>query len=50
MQKTLTDHIMTNILEKLIHGNVVLADKIGYHDLPCVMLNIRKEKLEKRYS
>ena len=50
MQKTLTDHIITNIPEKLIHQNVVLADKIGYHDLPYVILNIRKEKLEKRYK
>ena len=50
MQKTLTDHIITNILEKLIHGNGVLADKIGYHDLPYVILNIRKEKLEKRWK
>ena len=27
MQKTLTDHIITDILEKPIHQNVVVADK-----------------------
>ena len=50
MQKTLIDHIITNILEKLIHQNVVLADEIGDHDLPYVILNIRKQKFEKRYK
>ena len=50
MQKTLIDHIITNIPEKLIHQNVVLADEIGDHDLPCVILNIRKQKFEKRYK
>ena len=48
MQKTLIDHIITNISEKLIHQNVVLADEIGDHDLPYVILNIRKQKFEKR--
>ena len=32
MQKSLIDHIITNITEKLAHQNVVLADKIGDHD------------------
>ena len=50
MQKTLIDHIITNIPEKLIHQNVVLADEIGDHDLPYVILNIRKQKFEKRYK
>ena len=50
MQKTFIDHIITNILEKLIHQNVVLADEIGDHDLPYVILNIRKQKFEKRYK
>lgn len=50
MQKTLTDYIITNIPEKLIHQNVVLADEIGDHDLPDVILNIKKQKFEKRYK
>ena len=43
MQKTLIDHIITNIPEKLTHRNVVLADEIRDHDLPYVILNIRKK-------
>ena len=50
MQKTLIDHIIANIPEKLINQNVVLADEIGDHDLPYVILNIRKQKFEKRYN
>ena len=50
MQKTLIYHIITNILEKLIHQNVVLADEICDQDLPYVILNIRKQKFEKRYK
>ena len=38
MQKTLIDHIITNIPEKLTHRNVVLADEIRDHDLPYVIL------------
>ena len=48
-KKTLTDHIITNIPEKLIHLNAVLADEIGNHNLPYVIWNIRKQKFEKRY-
>ena len=36
-KKTLTDHIITNIPEKLIHLNAVLADEIGNHSLPYVI-------------
>ena len=50
MQKTLIDHTITNIPEKLINQNVILPDKIGDHDLPYVILNIRKRKFEKRYE
>ena len=50
MQKTLIDHIITNIREKLIHQNVVLADEIDDHNLPYVILNIRKQKFEKYYK
>ena len=50
IEKTLINQIITNILEKLIHQNVVLADEIGNHDLPYVILNIRKQKFEKRYK
>ena len=50
MQKPLIDHVITNIPEKLIHQNVVLADEIGDHDLSYVILNIRKQKFENRYK
>ena len=50
MQKTLINHIIMNIPEKLIHQNVVLADEIGDHDLPDLILNIRKQKFEKCYK
>ena len=50
IQKTLIDHIITNIPEKLIYQNVVLADEIGDHDLLYVILNIRKQKFEKHYK
>ena len=40
MQKTLIEHIITNIPEKLIHQNIVLADEIDGHDLPYVILNV----------
>ena len=36
MQKTLIDLIITNIPKKLIYQNVVLADKIGDHDLSTI--------------
>ena len=39
MRKTLIDHIITNI-----------PKKIGDHDLPYVILNIRKQKFDKRYQ
>lgn len=48
--KTLIDHISTNLPEKIIHQNVIKTDEISDHDLGYVIINIRKQRFEPRYK
>ena len=47
---TLIDHISSNIPEKLVNHDVIPADDISDHDLPYVILNIRKQRFEPRFK
>ena len=49
-RKTLIDHISSNIKSKEIHHDVINTDEISDHDTPYVILNIKKERFEKRYK
>ena len=40
--KSLIDHICSNIPNKLIHDDVICTDEISDHDTPFVILNIKK--------
>lgn len=46
-QKSLIDHISSNT-NKIIHRDVINTDEISDHDTPFVILNIKKERFEKR--
>ena len=48
--KTLIDHINSNIPSKIIHRDVIHADEISDHDMPYVIVNIKKERYEPRYK
>ena len=46
----LIDYISSNIPDKLVHQDVIPADDISDHDLPYVILNIRKQRFEPRFK
>ena len=48
--KTLIDHISSNIKSKVIHRDVINTDEISDHDAPYVIFNIKKERFEQRYK
>ena len=48
--KTLTDHIVTNIPNKLVLTDVLKTDEISDHSTPYVIMNVKKEKFEPRYK
>ena len=48
--KTLIDHILSNIPDKMLHENVANASIISDHDMVYSVFNIRKQKFEKRYK
>ena len=48
--RTLIDHISTNLPEKVIHQNVIKTDEISDHDLGYIIMNIRKQRFEPRYK
>lgn len=48
--KTLIDHIVTNIPSKVIAVNVLPCDEITDHDAPYVVVNIKKQRFEPRYK
>ena len=49
--KTLIDHIMSTIPEKIVYENIVPCDTIiSDHDAPYTIINIRKQKFENRYK
>jgi len=48
--KTLIDHLITNIPNKVNHNDVLPTDKISDHDTPYILVNIKKERFEPRYK
>lgn len=48
--KTLIDHIITNIPNKVIRTDVLETDEISDHDTPYILSNIKKERFEPRYK
>ena len=47
---SLIDHISSNIPDNLIQQGVIPTDEISDHDLPYVVLNIRKQRFEPRFK
>ena len=41
--KTLIDHICSNIPTKVVHSDALHVDKISDHDIPYSILNVKKE-------
>ena len=48
--KTLIDHVISNIPDRVIHHDVLNTKEISDHDTPYVIFNINKEKYEPRYK
>ncbi|XP_066930768.1 uncharacterized protein [Clytia hemisphaerica] len=48
--KTLIDHISSNISTKIIHTDVIHTDEVSDHDMPYVIVNIKKERFQPRYK
>ena len=48
--KTLIDHICSNIPTKVVHSDVLHTDEISDHDMPYTILNVKKERYEQRYK
>ena len=48
--KTLIDHICSNIHTKVIHCDVINTDEISDHDTPYTIFNMKKERFERRYK
>ena len=48
--KTLIDHIYSNIPTKVVHSDVLHTGDISDHDMPYTILNVKKERYEQRYK
>ena len=48
--KTLIDHISSNLAHKIIHSDVIYTDEISDHDMPYIIVNIKKDRFEPRYK
>ena len=48
--KTLIDHICSNIPTKVMHSDVLHTDEISDHYMPYAILNVKKERYEQRYK
>ena len=48
--KTLIDHICSNIPTKVVHSDALHTDEISDHDIPYSILNVKKERYEQRYK
>ena len=48
--KTLIDHVISTIPDRLIHHDVLNTEEISNHDTPYVILNIKKDKYEPRHK
>ena len=47
--KTLIDHIISTIPDRVIYHDVLNIEEINDHDTPYVIFNIKKEKYEENY-
>ena len=48
--KTLIDHICSNIPTKVVRSDVLHTDEISEQDMPYAILNVKKERYEQRYK
>ena len=48
--KTLIDHVINTIPDRVIHRDVLNTEEISDHDTPYITFNIKKEKYEPRYK
>ena len=48
--KTLIDHGLSTIPDRLIHHDVLNTEEISDHDTPYVIFNIKKERYKPRYK
>ena len=48
--KTLIDHVSSNMNNKLLHTDVLMTDEISDHDTPSGIFNIKKERYEPLYK
>ena len=48
--KTLIDHVISTILDRVIHHDILNNEEISNHDTPYVIFNIKKEKYEPSYK
>ena len=48
--KTLIDHVISTVPDRVIHHDVLNTEEISDHDTPSVIFNIKKEKYELRYT
>lgn len=48
--KSLIDHIMTNIPDKVSHCDVIPCETISDHDSPYVIMNVKGEVFAPRYK
>ena len=46
--KTLIDHIISNMNNKLLHTDVLMTDEISDHDMPFGILNMKEQRYEPR--
>ena len=50
LNKTLMDHISSNVNNKLFHTDVLIISRILDHNTPYGIFNIKKERNEPRYK
>ena len=48
--KTLIDHVISTLPDRVIHHDVLNTEEISNHDTRYVIFNIKKEKYEPRYK
>ena len=48
--KTLIDHIVTNLRQRITYSNVLLCPLVSDHDAPYITVNVRVPRYEPRYK
>ena len=48
--KTLIDHVISTIADRVIHHDVLNTEEISDHNTPYIIFNIKKEKYKPRYK